>query len=211
MRRPFRIEWVLVALFAFSLLIGSPTVHAVASPPLQTQRILAQTEGRDNPPPGSQKTENIKPANTVTDQPGAVQQPPKVIETFKSNGTTYYSTKHPWEIYLTACTVILLISMTLILTAIAWRTGFTPDFQKSFVILTVIFAALFLIVAGYSDQQTAPVFSLLGAIIGYVFGRVNVADQILSDKIVAAKQLDQAKAGDVPAPAKVPSKQTPPL
>ena len=35
----------------------------------------------------------------------------------------------------------------------------------------VISAALFLVVAGYSDQQVAPVFALLGAIAGYLFGR----------------------------------------
>ncbi|QND60145.1 hypothetical protein [Mesorhizobium huakuii] len=211
MRKPFPGVWALAMLFVSILFFSSLTVHAMASPPLETQQVFAQTESRDNPPPNSQKTETTKAATTGTDQSAGVQQPPKVIETFKSNGTTYYSTKHPWEIYLTACTVVLLICMTLILTAIAWRTGFTPDFQKSFVILTVIFASLFLIVAGYSDQQTAPVFSLLGAIIGYVFGRVNVADQILSDKIVAAKQLDQTKTGDVPDPTKVPSKQTPPF
>ena len=35
----------------------------------------------------------------------------------------------------------------------------------------VISAALFLVVAGYSDQQVAPVFALLGAIAGYLFGK----------------------------------------
>ncbi|WP_146395548.1 hypothetical protein [Planctomycetes bacterium CA13] len=37
----------------------------------------------------------------------------------------------------------------------------------------VIIAALFLIVAGYSDQQVAPVFGLLGAIAGYLFGKTS--------------------------------------
>jgi len=35
----------------------------------------------------------------------------------------------------------------------------------------VISASLFLVVAGYSDQQVAPVFALLGAIAGYLFGK----------------------------------------
>ena len=37
----------------------------------------------------------------------------------------------------------------------------------------VISAALFLVVAGYSDQQVAPVFALLGAIAGYLFGKTD--------------------------------------
>jgi len=39
----------------------------------------------------------------------------------------------------------------------------------------IIFGALFLIVAGYSDQQVAPVFGLLGAIAGYLFGRTSAS------------------------------------
>jgi hypothetical protein len=47
----------------------------------------------------------------------------------------------------------------------------TPEFYRAFLILVVVFASLFLIVAGYTDTQTAPVFSLLGTIVGYIFGR----------------------------------------
>ena len=53
-----------------------------------------------------------------------------------------------------------------------WKKGADETFLRYFVILTVIFAALFLIVAGYSEKQTAPVFGLLGTIAGYIFGRV---------------------------------------
>ncbi|MER8608686.1 hypothetical protein NKH48_34345 [Mesorhizobium sp. M1233] len=89
-----------------------------------------------------------------------------------------FTSKHPWEIYLSAITISLLVFMALLLVLFAWRTGtgFSSEFQRAFLLLTVIFAALYLIVAGYSDDQTAPVFSLLGAIIGYLFGRAPGAE-----------------------------------
>ena len=37
--------------------------------------------------------------------------------------------------------------------------------------ILIIFAALFLVVAGYSDKQIAPVMGLLGTIAGYLLGR----------------------------------------
>lgn len=47
----------------------------------------------------------------------------------------------------------------------------TDDFVKLFAFVVVVFSAVFLITVGYSDTQTAPVYSLLGTIIGYIFGR----------------------------------------
>ncbi|MBY5546711.1 hypothetical protein HFO61_07685 [Rhizobium leguminosarum] len=76
--------------------------------------------------------------------------------------------------------------MSVLLVIVAWRSGFNSDFQKAFLLLTVIFAALFLIVAGYSDDQTAPVFSLLGAIIGYLFGRTPSENQPTRQQQAAA-------------------------
>lgn len=37
--------------------------------------------------------------------------------------------------------------------------------------ILIVFAALFLVVAGYSDNQVAPAFGLLGTIAGYLFGK----------------------------------------
>jgi hypothetical protein len=37
--------------------------------------------------------------------------------------------------------------------------------------LLIIVAAIFLVVAGYSDKQMAPVFGLLGTIAGYLLGK----------------------------------------
>jgi hypothetical protein len=42
---------------------------------------------------------------------------------------------------------------------------------RTFGILIIIFAAIFLVIAGYSDTQITPVIGLLGTIAGYLLGR----------------------------------------
>src|SRR5262245_30913556 len=42
---------------------------------------------------------------------------------------------------------------------------------RTFGILIIIFAAVFLVIAGYSDTQITPVIGLLGTIAGYLLGR----------------------------------------
>ncbi|WP_052536138.1 hypothetical protein [Bradyrhizobium sp. ORS 375] len=87
--------------------------------------------------------------------------------------TAYLTFKTPYEFWLTALTIIVLIVMGAMLCLMAYTGTLTPEFYKAFLILIVVFASLFLIVAGYTDQQTAPVFSLLGTIAGYIFGRMS--------------------------------------
>jgi len=104
---------------------------------------------------------NNQVAATDTQQSGSTQQR-QVTATYK----TFY------EFWLTLLTIMLLAVMAIVLTAMCWNGRSPgPEFFRTFVILVVIFAALFLIVAGYTDTQTAPVFSILGSIIGYIFGR----------------------------------------
>jgi hypothetical protein len=80
------------------------------------------------------------------------------------------SYKTPYEVYLTILTVALGIAFVGLFCLVHRSAGVDRNFTRHFIILTVIFAALFLIVAGYSERQTAPVFGLLGTIIGYLFG-----------------------------------------
>jgi hypothetical protein len=82
--------------------------------------------------------------------------------------------KTPYEFFLCLLTLALAVFMASLLCAISWRSGLTEEFIRSFIVLVVVFAALFLIVAGYSEKQTAPVFGLLGTVVGYVFGRMSV-------------------------------------
>ena len=45
------------------------------------------------------------------------------------------------------------------------------EFSKHYIVIVVVVAAIFLLVMGYSEQQVAPAFGLLGTILGFVFGR----------------------------------------
>lgn len=82
------------------------------------------------------------------------------------------SYKTPWEFYLAGFTILLGIGFMALYCFAHRGTKLDHAFSRNFIILTVIFSALFLIVAGYSERQTAPVFGLLGTIVGYLFGAV---------------------------------------
>jgi len=45
------------------------------------------------------------------------------------------------------------------------------DFSKHYIVLVVIAAAILLLVMGYTEQQIAPAYGLLGTVLGYIFGR----------------------------------------
>jgi len=99
--------------------------------------------------------------------------------------------KTPYEYYLALLTAALgLIFIFLFYWSHRNRSD-SPEFSRYYILLTVIFAAMFLIVAGYTEKQTAPVFGLLGTIVGYMFG------------VFSARR-------DPPPPASVPAPPLPP-
>jgi hypothetical protein len=107
-------------------------------------------------------TNAVPPEAATTTQNSTATQMPKQYLTFKT----------PYEFWLTGLLIASLVFSTVALCFMAWKGSITPEFYKAYLIVVVVFSALFLIVAGYTDQQTAPVFSLLGTIAGYIFGRV---------------------------------------
>ncbi|MEZ2146369.1 hypothetical protein AAE026_29345 [Bradyrhizobium sp. DN5] len=117
------------------------------------------------------------PAPTASPSDQRISNPPPPVEqkstTEQRAPTAYLTYKTPYEFWLTALTILLLIVMGGMLCLMAYTGTLTPEFYKAFLILVVVFSALFLIVAGYTDQQTAPVFGLLGTIAGYIFGRLS--------------------------------------
>lgn len=84
-----------------------------------------------------------------------------------------------WEVGLTAGLVFFLLAvfaMQMFLirkSSVRWTADQITQF---FSITLIIGAALMLIVAGYSDEQAAPVYGLLGVIAGYLFGRTSARD-----------------------------------
>jgi len=49
--------------------------------------------------------------------------------------------------------------------------GWGPTTTKLFIIIVVVGGSMFLLTAGYSQEQMTPIIGLLGTIVGYALGR----------------------------------------
>ena len=140
--------------------------------------------------PGPARQERVTNAPPPSDTPVTGERRP-----------VYLTYKTPFEFHLTVITAALGVFMALLLSVMAWKTGITEDFVRSFMVVIIVFGALYLVVAGYSDEQTAPVFGLLGTIAGYIFGRTQGAAAAEAAKVAAgpgANGQDPQEAGKTP-------------
>lgn len=85
------------------------------------------------------------------------------------------TTRSWWSVdqAMTISSVVLLFGIVVIVTAaiLVWRSSSPQDLLRTIGTLLIVICAVFLVVAGYSDKQIAPVMGLLGTIAGYVLGR----------------------------------------
>lgn len=83
--------------------------------------------------------------------------------------STWWSTTNA----MTISTTVLAFGVIVILTiAYLIQRGRDPDqLLKIFGTTLIVVMAVFLVVAGYSDQQISPVIGLMGTIAGYLLGR----------------------------------------
>lgn len=58
-----------------------------------------------------------------------------------------------------------------LVTFLLWKKRNAEQILRTFGILIIVFASVFLVIAGYSDTQITPVIGLLGTIAGYLLGR----------------------------------------
>jgi hypothetical protein len=82
---------------------------------------------------------------------------------------TLYEVQLGWGVLGFGAIVLLLV------VAVVWKVnkGFGPLTFRIFGLTLVITAGLFLIVTGYSQDQIAPMFALLGTIAGFIFGKAS--------------------------------------
>lgn len=57
------------------------------------------------------------------------------------------------------------------------NSGWDQEATRIFAVSIIVTAGLFLMTAGYSDQQVAPMFGLLGTIVGYLLGKSPPGEQ----------------------------------
>lgn len=83
------------------------------------------------------------------------------------------------EIYLSI--IVLLFGLILVMSTvyIAHRknTGWDQEATRLFAFSVVITTGLFLMTAGYNSEQVAPMFGLLGTIVGYLLGKSTIKDE----------------------------------
>jgi hypothetical protein len=120
--------------------------------------------------------DNPAPVSAVT-QAGQLRDGQRIETGNEERPVGYVTYKTPYEVWLTGLTIVVLIVAIAALTAMGWRSGLTAEFTRTFTIVVIVFAALFLIAAGYSDKQAAPVYGLLGTIAGYIFGRMSATSE----------------------------------
>jgi hypothetical protein len=77
------------------------------------------------------------------------------------------------EIYLSLGVLVfgLILVMFTGIFALRRSAGWDQESTRVFTISVIVTAGLFLITAGYSDRQIAPMFGLLGTIVGYLLGK----------------------------------------
>ena len=92
-----------------------------------------------------------------------------VAESISSNPPTWWSVTNA----MTISSVVLLFGLLVILLATYLiRSGInTEAVLRIFGTILIIMVAVFLVVAGYTDTQIAPVMGLLGTIVGYLLGK----------------------------------------
>lgn len=153
-----------IALLTLSLLAASAPIEAQSSQPGTASSVPLV----DNPPltiSSAPSTEASRPTE-YTRVPGSADDHP-----------LYYTSHTPFEFYLTMLCAGILAATIIVLAFMGRTSGLTTDFTRTFIIVVIVFAALFLVAAGYSDVQAAPVYGLLGTIAGYIFGRTVGAEQ----------------------------------
>jgi uncharacterized membrane protein YfcA len=68
---------------------------------------------------------------------------------------------------------------------------------RNFIVIAVIGSAVFVLTAGYDEKQVAPLYGLLGTLVGYLFGR--------SQPEPKSEEKPPPKPAPTPAPAPAPA------
>jgi len=98
---------------------------------------------------------------------------PTPQETAPRTLTDFFSSKTPYEFWLT-CIILIAGLLFAYLTTTFIRQTSQQKLEvatRAMTIIFIIIATMILITAGYSNEQIAPAFGLLGTIVGYILGR----------------------------------------
>lgn len=185
MARFRQVIWVAVLLFGISALTPTSPSSAQPSPP--------DAAGTVDPPV------NIAPADPGADAAPARGQSPYTLAASPTRpredlcgnrlGTVYFENspcsdleavsgpyityKTPWEKWLNVMALLMALAFSGLYVALHWLTKDATDDgpARGLILIFVIGSAVFVLTAGYDDKQAAPLYGLLGTLVGYLFGR----------------------------------------
>ncbi|MGR8964215.1 hypothetical protein [Rhizobium leguminosarum] len=92
---------------------------------------------------------------------------------FEKQEGPYITYKSPWEKSLNIIAAFLAVVFAVIYAAFHWFAGSKAEewAARNLIVILIIGSAVFILTAGYDDKQAAPLFGLLGTVVGYLFGR----------------------------------------
>ena len=108
---------------------------------------------------------NMPHSNTVFDLP--LSQENKTTNTITKEMIAWEMIRLSWGILAFGLFLVLFIGVI----ALKKNLGWDRELTRIFTVSIVVTAGLFLITAGYTDQQIAPMFGLLGTMVGYILGK----------------------------------------
>ena len=93
-----------------------------------------------------------------------------------STGPLWWSTQNA----MTMSSVVLIFGIVVIAIAglLIWRGHSGTAVLRILGTILILVMAVFLVIAGYNDQQIAPVMGLLGTVAGYILGKERPADEL---------------------------------
>jgi hypothetical protein len=140
------------------------------------------------PLPGHPSTGIAAPSQAVQEQASAPSLDAQIakmreeLDRVQGNTAASSSSMQAWWSTESAMTVSSLVLgfgvLSMLLATYLLRVGKNEDaVLRVMGTIIVLFAAIFLVVAGYSDKQIAPVMGLLGTIAGYLLGKGGKHDE----------------------------------
>lgn len=113
-------------------------------------------------------------------------QASKIESTKTETVATSHSDPGWWSVAdaMTISAAVLIFGSVIMLlaTCLLYLGKNADDVLKLFGTIIIVISAVFLVVAGYTDTQIAPVIGLLGTIAGYLLGRESTAEPPKTEK-----------------------------
>lgn len=123
---------------------------------------------------------------------------------FEAKSVPYVTYKTPWEKWLNITAAILAVAFAGIYAVFHWAANPVEEWAaRNLIVILVIGSAVFILTAGYDDKQAAPLFGLLGTLVGYLFGRapqeqVAIRRNVSSDGATDSRQPQGRGGGERP-------------